>query len=201
MALLGAKRVFGLDVSEKWLHHAREQAKNAGISARCEFVTRAASPVEVIVSIDSFEHFADPEAVLETMYSLLEPGGRVFICFGPTWYHPLGGHVFSVFPWAHVVLKEKALIQWRAQFMKDGATKFCEIEGGLNRMTIRRFEGLVKRSPFAVEQLEAVPIRRLKLLHNQITREFLTTVVRCRLRKLWARVCDAGAQRFPPIPA
>jgi SAM-dependent methyltransferase len=183
MALLGAKRVIGLDISEKWLQLAREQAETAGVSDRCEFVSRLTSPVEVIVSVDSFEHFAEPEAVLRTMYSLLAPGGRLLISFGPTWYHPLGGHLFSVFPWAHIVLREKALTQWRAQFKSDGAKKFSEVEGGLNQMTIRRFEDLLKQSPFAVEKFELVPIRRLKPLHNQITREFLTAIVRCTLWK------------------
>jgi SAM-dependent methyltransferase len=183
MALLGAKRVIGLDISEKWLRLAREEVESAGVADRCDFVTSVASPVEVIVSIDSFEHFAEPENVLQTMYSLLEPGGCVFISFGPTWYHPLGGHLFSVFPWAHIVLKEKALIQWRTQFKNDGATKFGEVEGGLNQMTIRRFESLLKTGLFVVEQFELVPIRRLKPLHNRVSREFLTTVVRCKLRK------------------
>jgi SAM-dependent methyltransferase len=183
MALLGAKRVIGLDISEKWLQLANEEAEKAGVAAKCEFVTSVSSPVEVIVSLDSFEHFAEPEAVLRTMYSVLEPGGSVFISFGPTWYHPLGGHLFSVFPWAHIVLSEEALIRWRAQFKTDGARKFGEVEGGLNQMTIHRFEEILKRSPFAVEQLELVPIRRMKPLHNRVTREFLTAIVRCRLRK------------------
>ncbi len=183
MALLGAKRVIGLDTSEKWLRLAREQAEKAGIATRCDFVTSVAGPVDIIVSIDSFEHFAEPDAVLQTMYSLLEPGGCVFISFGPTWYHPLGGHLFSVFPWAQIMLNEKALIQWRALFKNDGARKFGEVEGGLNQMTIRRFEEFLKRTSFAVEEVELVPIRRLKPLHSQITREFLTAVVRCRLRK------------------
>src|SRR5215472_9637809 len=183
MALLGAKRVIGLDISEKWLHYAREQAEKNGIADRCEFVSHVVSPVDVIVSIDCFEHFAEPDAVLQTMYSLLAPGGSALISFGPTWYHPLGGHLFSVFPWAHVLLKEQALIQWRAQFKKDGARRISEVEGGLNQMTIRRFEGLLERSPFAVEQFELVPIRRLKSLHNRLTREILTAVVRCTLRK------------------
>jgi SAM-dependent methyltransferase len=183
MALLGAKRVIGLDISEKWLQLARAEAENAGVANRCEFVSRVTSPVEVIVSVDSFEHFAEPDVVLHTMYSLLAPGGRLFITFGPTWYHPLGGHLFSVFPWAHIVFTENALIQWRAQFKSDGASSFGEVEGGLNQMTIRRFEELLKKSPLAVEKFELVPIRRLKALHNQITREFLTAVVRCTLRK------------------
>jgi hypothetical protein len=52
-------------------------------------------------------------AILEIMYGLLKPDGRVMLCFGPIWYHPLGGHLFSVFPWAHLVFSEAALIQWR----------------------------------------------------------------------------------------
>jgi len=183
MVVLGAKRVIGLDISEKWLHLARQQAENAGIAGQCEFVTNFSDPVDIVVAIDSFEHFADPEAVVQTMYCLLDAGGCAFISFGPTWYHPLGGHLFSVFPWAHVLLKEEALIRWRAQFKNDGATTFREVEGGLNQITIRRFEALIKKSPFTIEQFELVPIRRLKRLHNRFTREFMTAVVRCRLRK------------------
>ena len=67
-------------------------------------------------------------------------GGCIFVSFGPTWYHPLGGHLFSVFPWVHILLTEDALIRWRAQFKTDGARKFGEVEDGLNQMTIRRFE-------------------------------------------------------------
>jgi hypothetical protein len=117
------------------------------------------------------------------MYSLLAPGGCVFISFGPTWYHPLGGHLFSVFPWAHIVLKEEALMRWRARFRSDGARKFGEVQGGLNQMTIRKFEEMLKCSPFAIDHLELIPIRRLKPFHNRFTREFLTAIVRCRLTK------------------
>jgi len=183
MAVLGAKRVIGLDISEKWLHVAQSKAQKAGVGAKCDFVTSVANPVDVIISLDSFEHFADPDAVLRTMYSVLEPGGSVFISFGPTWYHPLGGHLFSVFPWAHVLLKEEALIRWRAQFKSDGARTFGEVEGGLNQMTIRGFESILKRNQFTIERLELVPISRLKPLHHRITREFLTAIVRCRLSK------------------
>jgi hypothetical protein len=83
-------------------------------------------------------------------------------------------------------VKEQALIRWRAQFKTDGARKFGEVEGGLNQMTIRRFEEILQTSPFVVEELELVPIRRLKSLHHRVTREFLTAIVRCRLRKPWA---------------
>lgn len=74
------------------------------------------------------------------MSALLEPKGEVIASFGPTWYHPLGGHLFSVFPWAHLLFSEKALLRWRSDFKTDGATHFGEVAGGLNQMTVDRFE-------------------------------------------------------------
>ena len=179
-----AKSVFGLDILLPQLATARAAARAAGVDDRCKFGTEApAEKVDIIVSLDSFEHFADPAAVLETMYDLLRPGGRVLVSFGPTWYHPFGGHLFSVFPWAHLVFTERALIEWRNDIRSDGATRFHEVEGGLNQMTIRRFEKLVAESKFDLVALEAVPIRRLKPVHNRLTREFTTAIVRCALQR------------------
>jgi ubiquinone/menaquinone biosynthesis C-methylase UbiE len=53
-----------------------------------------------------FEHFTEPKLALDAMYRLLRPGGTLVASFGPTWYHPLGGHLFSVFPWAHLIFSE-----------------------------------------------------------------------------------------------
>ena len=87
-----------------------------------------------------------------------------------------------MFPWAHLIFTEAALLRWRARFKHDGATRFGEVEGGLNQMTIRRFRRLVADSPLAFETFEAVPIRRLRALATPLTREFFTSYVRCRLK-------------------
>jgi SAM-dependent methyltransferase len=171
--------VIGLDIRPVALDQARELAQDAGCGDRCEFAVSVVESADVVVSIDAFEHFENPKAVLDEMHRLLKPGGMVAISFGPTWYHPLGGHLFSVFPWAHLIFSEAALIRWRSDLRNDGATRFCEVEGGLNQMTIRRFEKLVRRSPFRIDYLEPVPIRKLRWLHNRVTREFTTAVVRC----------------------
>ena len=117
------------------------------------------------------------------MNTLLQPSGEVLVSFGPTWFHPLGGHLFSVFPWAHLVFSERALIRWRSTFKTDGATRFNEVAGGLNKMTIAKFEELVADSPLKFASLELVPIKKLKNIHNRLTREFTTAIVRCRLVK------------------
>ena len=130
------------------------------------------------------------------MRRLVDPRGRVFITFGPPWLHPLGGHLFSVFPWAHLIFTERALIRWRSDFKSDGATRFCEVDGGLNQMTVRRFEALVAGSEFEIETFEAVPIKKVRWLWTALTREFLSSAVRCTL----VPRTEAPSRRREPAP-
>lgn len=178
----GACKVIGVDIQEPYLQAARRAAQQSGVAERCEFVSQTHERVDIVLSLDGFEHYADPGAVLKTMRSLVCDDGRVLVCFGPTWFHPYGGHAFSVFPWAHLIFTERALIRWRADKEPDGATCFRDVRGGLNQMSISRFEQLLTDSDFHVEHFEAVPIRPLRWLWSPWTREFTTAVVRCILR-------------------
>jgi SAM-dependent methyltransferase len=181
MALGGAARVIGVDIQERLLKKARSHASLKGVDEKCVFAVSPSEKADLIIALDSFEHFEDPAKILETMRGMLKPGGAVIAAFGPTWYHPLGGHLFSVFPWAHLIFSEKALIRWRSDFKSDGAQCFSEVDGGLNQMTIARFERLVCESRFDVVEIETVPIRKLKRLANSVTREFTTALVRCKI--------------------
>ncbi len=86
-----------------------------------------------------------------------------------------------MFPWAHLVFSETALIRWRADFKADGATCFKNVAGGLNQLTIAEFERLVAESPFQIEWLDTVPIRGIGLLKAKPLREFGSSLVRCKL--------------------
>ena len=175
----GARRVIGVDIQQRFLDHAKAQAERAGVADRCVFTARTEEKADIILSLDGFEHYGYPDEILKTMGGLLKATGRVLVCFGPTWFHPYGGHLFSVFPWAHLIFTEEALIRWRSNFKTDGAMRFCEVDGGLNQMTIRRFKKMLHHSGFTVERFETVPIRKLRWLQNPLTREFCTSVVRC----------------------
>jgi SAM-dependent methyltransferase len=183
MARRGAKRVIGIDIREDVLRVARQRAIDAGVQDTCLFVTSTSEIADVVVSTNAFEHFGDPAEILKIMNTILQPTGDVFISFGPTWYHPLGGHLFSVFPWAHLIFSEKALIIWRSRFKTDGATRFGEVAGGLNQMSIAKFKEFVAHSGLKFSAFELVPIRKLRFFHNRFTREFTTSFVRCRLVK------------------
>ena len=181
VAKRGATKVIGIDIRERALAKARQTALARGVAERCTFATQTDEKADVILSLDAFEHFDDPAAILRIMRKLLKNDGCVIAVFGPTWYHPFGGHLFSPLPWAHLIFTEKSLIRWRSDFKTDGATRFYEVEGGLNQMTIRRFEEIVRASDFKFAEFEPVPIRKIHFFANRLTREFTTAIVRCKL--------------------
>jgi 2-polyprenyl-3-methyl-5-hydroxy-6-metoxy-1,4-benzoquinol methylase len=182
MAQRGAAHVTGLDIRQKFIDQARENARTSGVANRVDFRTAPNSPADVIVSLDCFEHYDDPAGVLEQMAGCLQPRGKVLVSFGGTWYHPYGGHLFALFPWAHLVFTEHAMLTWRKQsHPQQKARTICEC--GLNKMTIRRFERLVARSPLRFERYETRPIRQARQLRlcNRLTREFFTSIIQATL--------------------
>ncbi len=178
MARRGAALAIGIDIREDQLEIGRRRALAEGLDDKCLFTASMSEPVDIIVSIDAFEHFDDPAGIFRIMSSLLRPGGELLVSFGPTWYHPLGGHIFSVFPWAHLIFSEEALMRWRSMVKKEYLTRFKDVSGGLNQMSIKRFKQLCDESDFRIEKLECVPIRKLRMVHNRLTREFTTAMVR-----------------------
>ncbi|MEZ5856749.1 MAG: class I SAM-dependent methyltransferase [Hyphomicrobiaceae bacterium] len=175
-----AGKVIGVDIEA----NARLLAQQRTAQLPNVVITdRLTEPVDAIVSLDAFEHFADPEMILRLMSDALAPGGRILASFGPTWYHPLGGHFFSVFPWSHLIFSEQALLRWRQRYRPDRPKRLSDVEGGLNRMTIARFERMVSASGLKVASFDPVPIRRLRWLHSRLTREFTTAIVRVILVK------------------
>lgn len=183
VAKLGAGKVIGIDILENRLNGAIELAEAQGVGSICQFTKHTDQKADIILSKDSFEHFDDPSKILMLMDELLKPQGRVLASFGPTWYHPYGGHSFSVFPWAHLIFTEKSLIEWRSQFKNDGATRFREIDGGLNQLTIYGFESIVERSPFRILKYSAIPISGISVLASKPLREFGASIVRYELVK------------------
>ena len=184
----------GLDIRESVLEAARMLARQEEVGERCLFIDASDTGamasfkerIDVVVSIDGFEHYADPGSVLRQMRDLLRPGGTAYISFGPPWWHPYGSHLtfMGVPPWSHVIFKEETILALRARYRSDGARRFEDVEGGLNRMTIARFERLVRASGFQVNNLDLIPIRGTKLLgRNRWGRELFTSIVRASLIK------------------
>lgn len=181
MAQTGAAKVIGIDIQAERLLRGRQTAERFNVSDRCVFATETSELADIIISKDAFEHFSDPASVLDIMAKLVKPSGFVLAAFGPTWMHPYGGHLFSVFPWSHLIFSEGAQIRWRSDFKTDGATRFNEVAGGLNQLTIAHFKRLVEQSQFRFEWLETVPIKGIRLLKAPVLQEIGSSIVRCKL--------------------
>lgn len=183
MAEWGAKLSLGLEIREELVRANAEKIKLSNCTFATTLPENLQAQADMVISIDAFEHFDQPEKMLKIMHSCLRSGGEAHISFGPTWYHPYGGHAFSMFPWAHLIFTEKALVRWRNQFYHDGATRFHEVAGGLNKFSIAKFENIFNLSGFLIEDLNCKPIKGQKWLQRIVGREFVTSTVQVRLKK------------------
>jgi 2-polyprenyl-3-methyl-5-hydroxy-6-metoxy-1,4-benzoquinol methylase len=194
-ALHGAQRVYGIDIRDASLEIAQQSSMEHGVQEKCVFlngmsqnsrVREISEKIEVAYSLDSFEHFSEPQQILDQIYSLLTPGGELYVSFGPPWKHPFGCHMFFLnsLPWMHFIFREETIMAVRARYRHDGAKRFGEVEGGLNQMTVDRFIRLAEDSKFQIEKLRLIPIKGLTwLVRNHSIREYFTSVVQCVLKK------------------
>lgn len=161
LAEAGAAFVLGVDINPRSLASARALAARRGLGpGRVAFVEAIPGSqrgsFDFVISQDSMEHFLDPEAVLREMRAALRPGGRLLVSFGPPWYAPSGSHMhfFTAVPWVNLLFSEETVMRVRSRYRSDGATRYEEVESGLNRMSVGRFERLLERCGMEVAHRE-----------------------------------------------
>lgn len=156
---LGAE-VVGLDTNAESIAKARE------LHPGVEFAKERTGKFDIVVSQNAMEHFDDPAGVLDAMKASLAPGGKILITFGPPWYAPAGSHMgyFCPIPWANLLFPEKALLAERAKYIKDGATRYEEVTSGLNKMSVAKFERLIKGSGLKLERKHYRTVKGVPLL-------------------------------------
>ena len=143
MAKSGAAEVFGVDITAPRLEHARQMA--AGLPNIRFSTALERDGFDVVISQNSFEHFPDPAKNLDEMVAAIRPGGRILITFGPLWLAPYGAHMhfFTRCPWVNILFPEATVFRVRSLYRSDGSTRYFP---GLNKMTLRKFERLVRLS-------------------------------------------------------
>ena len=91
-------------------------------------------------------------------------------------------YAFTRVPWVQLFFDEQTVLRVRARYVDDGATRYEDVQGGLNRMTLARFDAFVagaglrvvqRRDTFVRPQSVTRPLgrcsRRLReLLTNQV---------------------------------
>jgi SAM-dependent methyltransferase len=175
--------VTGIDTSVKNLQKAKQSIPASGIDPRrIQFVDRPTSEMwhifDVVISLNSMEHFSEPEMILQEMKELVRPGGLIMISFGSAWLSPRGSHMekFCPLPWLNILFDEQTVMRARSRYSKDGAMRYVDVAGGLNKMTLAKFEGLIKHSGVKVFYKRSRAIKGWNFLTKlPLLREFFTT--------------------------
>lgn len=151
----GARRVLGVD--RESVDFARQQVEDRypELRARIEF-RQIADATEVgderfdlVISKNTFEHVDDPPLYVADMSRLLAADGELVIGFGALWKSPYGGHInfMTKLPWAHLMFPEEVILRERRRYRPDeDPSRFEEVKGGLNRMTLGRFREVMAAS-------------------------------------------------------
>lgn len=194
--------VTGLDNEIKALSSAKEfLSTKPGKSEKTLLVLSSADTMPFpsntfsrIYTIATMEHFEDPEKVLNECYRILQRYGRIYIIFSP-YYTYSGAHLFDLIniPWCHLIFPEKTLIKvWKRMARENPdlakLNPVVDLENnqltGINKMSIRFFKKILKKSRFKVIKYQentfdrwyCKPLQKLPLVKELLTKEILVSL-------------------------
>lgn len=178
---LGARKVTGVEIVEHYREEANALAEELGYAGRFEFLCASAFDLpfedgsfDTIIMNDFMEHVSDPERVLREARRLISPAGAIYINF-PPYYHPQGAHLSDVInmPWVHLFFSEKMLVNAYKELVKGlpdekerVALRIYENEKGeeyfgyINKMTLKKFKGILKKLDITPAYYREVPLRK-----------------------------------------
>jgi SAM-dependent methyltransferase len=188
LARHGARYVVGIEPNEKRLARARNLSQQAGLGQQVDFADRLhdrfKARFDLVISQNSMEHYPDPVATLGEIKSALKPGGTILMTFGPPWYAPYGSHMhfFTKVPWLNLLFDEKTVMTVRTRFRSDGAARYEDVESGLNKMTVAKFEKLIAESGLKITHRKYECIRGFDFLGKvPRARELFINNINCAL--------------------
>lgn len=188
-ALNGARHVTGIDLNTQHLKYAQKvqevfekrlniQPSSLPVTFKemnaYDMLSLGEETFDFIIADNVFEHFMEPEKVLEQCFKLLKPGGRLVIPIFNSIYSKQGAHVkYGLgIPWVYCLSSEKEIIKAlnkvgendKSVFeaypgLKNNPEKLFEIRKykDLNYITHKKFRHLAQKSKFKIESFVISP--------------------------------------------
>ena len=203
---LGVKKIYGVEILEKYRAEAEALAQQTGNSDKFAFVCADAAnmpfednSIDTIIANDAMEHVDDPPAVLKECLRILAKGGRLYLNF-PPYYHPHGAHLSDAIgiPWVHVFFGDATLIKVykdAVAHLPDGPARIefriSRREGGgeyfsyINKMTVRKFRRMLRDMGIVPVYYREAPLRSffIPLARLPIVKEMFVKMVVCVIEK------------------
>lgn len=185
----GASKVVGVDIDEDDLEIAENRRQDNPYLDKISFIRKLSDEhleaFDIVISLNSFEHFPDPSLTVSEIKNCLKPGGLFLLLFAPTWLSAYGPHQMDITlsPWPHVLFPEQSNMRVRSYLLNQYQGS-CYEELGLNRMTVQKFHAVMKNSGFLLDYCRYRASKGLRFLTQiPIAREFFTSGVTAILRK------------------
>ena len=185
VADMGASSVTGIDVLEKDIEIARSRLEHRTeakcnpefvVSATIDKITLPSDSFDVILCFDVLEHIMEYEKIIPEWKRILRPGGKILIWWQPH-FHPYAHHLHNYLPipWAHVFFSDKSLAEACTRIYNAPGynPRFWDLDpqgnkrkdkifdpenlGGINDLTIGRFEKLIKENRMQISRREIQP--------------------------------------------
>jgi ubiquinone/menaquinone biosynthesis C-methylase UbiE len=164
LAAVGARSVYGIDLNTRHLQYARAFTRQVAEQlGRREFpvhysemsATELAFPDEsfdVVMADNVFEHFTEPEAVMQEALRVLRPGGRLLV--------PIFSERTVVRALQRAIRDQPALLKVYPGVMNNPQrVRDVRPYKDLNDMTFGKFRAMAERSGFKVENFQPVANR------------------------------------------
>ena len=201
----GAESVTGVDVVEKYKTESEQLRDKLGlVGFNFIYTDAAAMPFEdnsfdTVIMNDAMEHVAKPLEVLNEVYRVLKPGGKLYVNF-PPYNHPFGAHLSDAIgiPWVHLLFSDATLIASYKKLVEnlpDGYERInfrigidnCgkEYFSYINKMSSKRFNKILKETSFCCDYYKEVPLRKIfaPLSKIKLFNDCFTKMVVCVLSK------------------
>jgi SAM-dependent methyltransferase len=189
LSMMGAAEVHGIDIridaaQNKAIVEAHPDRAMRFSVMDAEATTFPDGEFDVAVTCGSFEHFLDPAAVLRETMRVVKPGGMIYVT-SSVWAHPWGAHMnfFTRVPWVQFLFSERTIMAVRRRYRDDGATRFHEVEGGLNKVGVKSFQRIVRSLGLEVHRFHLTAVKGLRILTRlPLVRELFSSLIVVELR-------------------
>jgi ubiquinone/menaquinone biosynthesis C-methylase UbiE len=226
LALNGAKRVVGIDLNTYNLSIAekfREQLTrrvfgDVPAKLKVEFLEKNATAMDypehsfdMVWAENVFEHFMEPEAVMQEAFRVLRPGGQLVVPVFSSIYSKYGAHLKQglKLPWSNLFFSEKAICNVLFRLAQDNPGLFDMYPGladkphkirdlrrykDLNDITFGKFKRMAVASGFQIVSFNSKTpsglirlcnkvIRRTPMLRNTLLYDIFSTGAEAVLKK------------------
>lgn len=153
MALSGAARVVGIDISNNIIEFAKENLsknypgfKDIVDFKCCDISDLSDCGFDMIVSKDSCEHILNLDSVLAEMKKKVRPMGSIYIGFSPLYNSPYGDHkrIRALLPWGHLIFNESFLLKRLNKSMPKVVSSVYDL--GLNKLSFAEYRNIFYNS-------------------------------------------------------